>query len=201
MAKKELLNSLERNGFSKGTINAFSKIKREDFLPKDEVHMAYEDIPLPIGYYQTISQPYTIAFMLDLLELKHNISILEIGSGSGYVLALLNEISKNSKIYGIERIKELYNSSNVLLKDNKNIMILKRDGSKGLDAYSPYDRIIVSAAFEYVPYHLLKQLKIGGIIVAPVKNSIFKITRLANKNKTEEYPGFSFVPIISDELL
>ena len=121
MNKEELIALLRRERFSENILNAFEKVRREDFVPEGLKEKAYENAPLPIGYGAAISQPYTIAFMLDLLELKDNLKILEIGSGSGYVLALMNEISLNSKIYSIERIKELVDSSREVLKGKKNI--------------------------------------------------------------------------------
>ena len=111
MNKQQLIQELKKEGFSDKILKAFETIKREDFIPEKFKEYAYENESLPIEEGATISQPYTIAFMLNLLELKDNQKILEIGSGSGYVLALINEISKNSEIYGIERIKGLVESS------------------------------------------------------------------------------------------
>jgi protein-L-isoaspartate(D-aspartate) O-methyltransferase len=179
-------------------LDAFKKIERKKFISK-EFHMhAYEDSPLPIGAGQTISQPHTIAFMLDLLELKDNQKILEVGSGSGYVLALISKISKNSQIYGIERIKGLADKSKRALKNEKNIEIIHGDGSRGLPKASPLDRILTSAAADELPQKLIKQLKIGGILVAPVRNSIVYLKKTKTKNKILEFPGFRFVPLIED---
>ena len=110
MNKQQLLLSLKQKGFSKEILNAFSKIPRENFIPPQLKSKAYEDTALPIGKAQTISQPYTIAMMLSLLKLKPNQKVLEVGSGCGYVLALISEITK-SKVYGIEIIKELAEKS------------------------------------------------------------------------------------------
>lgn len=196
MKKEELLQSLKEKGFPEKILKAFRKVKREDFIPKEFKSEAYEDIPLPIGYSQTISQPYTIAFMLNLLEISDNQSILEIGSGCGYVLALISEIAKNGKIYGVERIKALADKSKKLLKNYKNVKIINKDGYYGLKKYAPYDRILVSASFNSIPLHLIDQLKKNGIIVTPVKNSIYLIRKLKGNKEIEEYPGFVFVPII-----
>jgi len=238
--KPELLTYLEKKGFSNKILKAFEKIKRENFIPKNLKPYAYEDTPLSIGNGATISQPYTIAFMLNLLELnkltdksininnlkisKSDISkinnkakkrrerslednklkvnninkpkILEIGSGSGYVLDLINEISKNSKIYGVERIKELVEKSSNVLKAKKNIVVICGDGSKGLKKYAPYDRILISASAEKIPLHLYSQLKNDGTMVCPVKNSIFQIKRRELKLEKKEFHGFIFVPLI-----
>jgi len=201
MNKPQLLNSLKQQGFPSKIIKAFKKVKRENFIPEEIKQYAYEDEPLPIGQGQTISQPYTIAFMLNLLELdkiskkQHKIKILEIGSGSGYVLALINEISKSSEIYAIERIKELANKSKQVLK-NKNIKIINKDGSKGLPKSAPFDRILISAACPKIPEHLYPQLKDNGIIVASVQNSIFQIKKINNKIQKKEFSGFVFVPLV-----
>jgi len=198
MDKRELLDRLRREGFSKKIIDAFEKVKREEFIPNGLKDYAYENEPLPIGYGQTISQPYTIAFMLNLLELRDNLKILEIGSGSGYVLALINEISKNSRIYGIERIKGLVDKSRRALREEKNIIIVCGDGSRGLRKHAPYDRILISASAKKMPEHLYSQLKDDGIIVASVGNSIFQIKKKKNKIEVREFPGFVFVPLIED---
>jgi protein-L-isoaspartate(D-aspartate) O-methyltransferase len=195
MNKRQLIRFLNNQKFPERIIKAFEKIRREDFISKEYKKIAYENIPLSIGHKQTISQPYTIAFMLFLLELDNFQRILEIGSGSGYVLALINEISKNSEIYGIERIKEIAKNSKKVLK-NENISIIIKDGSKGLKEKSPFDRILVSATSKEIPQKLIVQLKEGGILVAPVRNSIIQIKKFRNENKIKEFPGFVFVPLI-----
>jgi len=196
--KTELLRYLRNLKFPENILNAFQKVKRENFIPKNQKELSYEDVALPIGKGQTISQPYTIAFMLTLLELGDKQIILEVGSGSGYVLALINEISKNSELYGIERIKELADKSKKVLKKQKNIHIIHDDGSKGLENKAPFDRILVSASADKIPQKLVSQLKTGGVLVAPVKNSIIYIKRFANENKVKEFPGFIFVPLIEE---
>lgn len=195
MNKKELIESLRHHGFSERIIRAFKETDRENFIPEKEKKYAYEDTALPIGYMQTISQPYTIAFMLNLLELKDEQKILEVGSGSGYVLALISEISKNGKIFGIERIKELAENSRKKLKKYRNIKIIHGSGFRGLKEEAPFDRILVSASAESIPKNLIRQLKDKGILVIPVRESILKITK-GKKNKIEEYHGFRFVPLI-----
>ncbi len=221
MNKSQLLKSLQQQGFSNKILNAFKKIKRENFIPKELKQYAYENQPLPIGQGQTISQPYTIAFMLNLLRLPEldnktnnnkklisknktnnkilelkKFKILEIGSGSGYVLALINQISKNSKIYGVERIKQLAEKSKQVLKTKKNIKIIHANGTKGLKQKAPFDRILISASANELPQKIISQLDFGGIMVCVVKNSIFYIKRESKQTKIKEYPGFVFVPLI-----
>jgi len=198
MQKKDLINSLKAQKFPEKIINAFEKIPREGFVPEEHKKFSYEDIPLPIGYQQTISQPYTIAFMLTLLEVKDKQKILEVGSGSGYVLALLSQLCKNGKIFGIERIKELADSSKEKLKNYKNVKLIHGDGSKGLLKEAPFDRILVSAASNEIPQKLVMQLKPRGILVAPVRNSIIVFKKINAEGKIKEYTGFSFVPLVEE---
>ena len=198
MKKEDLIRRLKEAKFPEHIIGAFRKIDRDKFIPEVLKSRAYEDTALPIGHQQTISQPYTIAFMLSLLKLESNQKILEIGSGSGYVLALINELSQNSEILGLERIKELAQSSQKVLKSKKNITIFHKEGSKGLSGEAPFDRILVSAAFGEIPQHLVRQLKVGGILVAPVRNSIVFMQRFRNEIKVNKFPGFVFVPVIED---
>lgn len=200
MKKKDLIQQLENQKFPKKIIKAFEKVNRSEFISKKQKKYSYYNIALPIGKGQTISQPYTIAFMLTLLKLKNNQKILEVGTGSGYILALINEISKDSEIYGIERIKELMERSKKILRDKKNIKVIQGDGSKGLPGMKGkrkgFDRILVSAAAQEIPQKIIKQLKIGGILVAPVRNSIIFVKKHPKKDKIKEYPGFRFVPLI-----
>jgi protein-L-isoaspartate(D-aspartate) O-methyltransferase len=137
--------------------------------------------------------------MLDLLEVKGGQKILEVGSGSGYVLELLAQLNKKGTIFGVERVKELAESSSRVLRQYSNITVKQGDGSKGLKNEEPFDRILVSAAAASIPEKLVEQLKINGILVVPVKNSIVVVKKSALKNKIEEYPGFVFVPLIENE--
>ena len=204
MNKQELLQRLKALGFSKNILDAFSKVKRENFIPEELEKEAYKDTALPIGHGQTISQPYTIAVMLSELELKKGQNILEVGSGSGYVLALLSEIiGKNGKVSGIEVVKELVAKSKESLEDYNNIEIYHRNGSKGLPEKAPFDRILISAACREVPKELLNQLKDGGILLTPkgprFEQSLVVIERQGNEFKTiREIPGFIFVPFIEE---
>jgi protein-L-isoaspartate(D-aspartate) O-methyltransferase len=195
MEKIDLIESLRKRGFSLEIIKAFEEVKREEFILPEYRQFAYSDESLPIQGGQFISQPFAIAFMLDLLHLEDKKKILEVGSGSGYALALISRICPNSKIYGIERLKELQELSVDRLKSYGNAMIFHGDGTKGYKTQSPYDRILVSAFGEGVPTELLRQLADGGVMVIPIKDSIYKLTKRDNEITKEEYPGFKFVPL------
>ena len=203
--KTQLLSSLKHQGFSPQIINAFSKVDREKFVSEELKSRAYEDTALSIGQGQTISQPYTIAMMFELLELKSGQKVLEIGSGCGYVLALLSEIvGKKGEVFGIEIVKELSEKSKENLRDCKNVKVYNKNGAEGLEEYAPFDRILISAASEKVPQKVLNQLKDKGILVAPVGvfgigQSLTSVQR-TRKNFTikEEIPGFVFVKFVGD---
>jgi protein-L-isoaspartate(D-aspartate) O-methyltransferase len=186
MNKKELILGLRKEGFNDKILRAFEKIPRENFVPEKLRNLAYENIALPLASGATISQPYTIAFMLSLMELKKGQKILEIGSGSGYVLALLSEITKG-EIYGMEIIKNLVEKSKETLKKYKNVKIISRDGSRGLETEAPFDRILISADTKRVPEHLYSQLKEKGILVAPVGGSILQIIKGKEKIRIKSW--------------
>jgi len=269
MNKQELIEVLKAEGFSKNILNAFEKIPREKFISEKYKNYAYLNEPLPIDEGATISQPYTIAFMLELMELdklipptppklininnlqnkerayqakeenqtpldlsdanksaecpdrvghgargggveKNKIKILEIGSGCGYVLALIDEILKSKKINnyqltGIEINNKLVENSRQVLKDRKNIKVICSNGSMGLVGgrsdrvlmSDKSDRILVSAAYDRIPNHLLKQLKRRkGILVTPVRNSIYQVKKKSHSIHAKGFPGFVFVPLV-----
>ena len=202
MDRKGLVESLKEKGFSKQIVSAFSKVKRENFVPKNLKDMAYEDTSLPIGKGQTISQPYTIALMLSLLELKKGQKVLEVGSGCGYVLALLSEITgKDGKIFGVEIIPELAAKSRENLKGFKNISAHAGNGKLGIPKEAPFDRIMISAGYKEIPRLLIEQLKEKGIIVAPIGikygQSLVPYKKVnSGLELKKEIPGFIFVPLI-----
>lgn len=196
MDKASLINHLEKEGLSEPILRAFARVPREQFMLPDYKQHAYENNAFPIGYNSTISQPSTIAFMLKLLDVQQGQKVLEIGSGSGYVLALLAElVGTSGRVYGVEIIKELAEYSQAKLKNYQNISIFHQSGSNGLSQYAPYERVLISASCPSVPMHLTGQLAENGIIVASVKNSIVKIVKEKNKISFQEYPGFVFVPL------
>ena len=206
MDKVQLLKSLKQEGFSKSIIDAFSKVKRENFITENMKSKAYEDTALPIGEGQTISQPYTTATMLSLLSLKKSQRVLEIGSGCGYVLALMSEmVGKKGKVFGMEIVGGLAEKSKENLEDYKNVKVFHKSGFEGFPEKAPFDRIILSAACRSIPEKLMSQLKEGGILVAP-QGSRFEqeIVVIQRKTDTEfevikKLPGFVFVPFVEDD--
>lgn len=196
MTKQELLADLKDKGFDKRIIDAFSEVPRENFVPLKYHSRAYDDQPLPLGVEgATISQPYTIAFMLKHLDVHPNAKILEIGSGCGYVLALLAKLAPGGEIHGIELSAKLVEEAKRKVSKQTNVSIYKGNGKRGYLRHAPYDRILVSAAFQYVPYHLLEQVKINGVLVAPVGRSIVVLKKRIDGVSEKEFKGFSFVPL------
>jgi protein-L-isoaspartate(D-aspartate) O-methyltransferase len=193
--KKKLLKDLKAQGCNEAIINAFKRVEREKYLSEDLHACAYHDIPLPIGYGQTISQPSTSAFMLDLLSLYNKHRVLEVGCGSGYLLNLLAKMDYNLDIYGTELLEELANIATKRLNEYQSIKIYHTPDSLGLKDEAPFDRIIVSAATDKIPKELFKQLKEGGIMVIPINDSLYKIIKIENKKQITQYPGFEFVPL------
>ncbi len=200
---KELVDSLiERKVLkTKEIIDAFLKIDRKNFVPQEFINEAYNDYPLPIGQGQTISQPYTVAFMLELLEPQKNQKILDIGFGSGWTTSLLAEISQN-KVYAIEIVPEVFefgkkNIEKYNFIEKGIVEVFLGDGSKGLKEYAPFDRILVSAAAKEIPQELIAELKDGGILVIPDFDGIYKIKKINGKIEKEYYPGFVFVPLVT----
>ena len=199
-----LINDLIKNGYLKSdeVIEAFSEINRMDFLPSELEAEAYSDVALPIGYGQTISQPSTVATMLELLEPRLGHNVMDIGSGSGWTTALLAHIVGHSgHVTAIERIDALreWGGKNVGKYDNlKGVAEFQGgDGVLGFSEKAPYDRILVSASAVEVPKELKKQLKVGGKMVIPVKDSLVYIEKKSAEEFYEEkYPGFAFVPLV-----
>ena len=207
-----LIDDLIQAGWLKtpAIIKAFLKIKREDFLPEKMKDDAELNEALPIGLGQTISQPLTVAFMLEKLAPQAGDKILDIGSGSGWTSALLSEIvGQRGRVIAIEIVPELkeFGEKNVskynYIKRGLAEFILG-DGSRGYDKYAPYDKILASASARDLPPAWREQLKVGGRIVAPIKNSIWLFIKKpfdAAQGKSEfeefEFPGFAFVPLIN----
>lgn len=199
-----MISQLIDSGYLKtpAIIEAFKKIDRRDFVPEELKGFAYVNEPLMIGEGQTISQPLTVAFMLELLELAPGQNILDIGTGSGWQAALLAKIvGLAGKVISIERIKSLSDrAKKSLLKFHfNNIELIVGDGSQGCPKGAPYDRVVAAASAQEIPQPWKDQIKIGGIIVAPVGESLVKLTKLGETEfKTERFPGFVFVPLIKD---
>lgn len=186
-------------------IEAFERVDRKDFVPEDLKSEANVNAPLPIGFGQTISQPLTVAFMLELLQPKPGDKILDIGSGSGWQTALLAYIAskkQGGKVYGIERIPQLVEFSKRNIEKYQFIQkgiveILNKDGSRGLKQEALFDKIIAAASAEEIPGAWKQQLKIKGRLVTPVKSSIWLLIKNGEAEfEKKEFPGFAFVPLI-----
>jgi len=184
-------------------LEAMRKIPRHLFIPKIFESESYNDYPVEIGYGQTISQPYIVALMTELLEPKPEHKILEIGTGSGYQTAILASIVK--EVYTIERIKELHKSSMKILSELgfNNIYFKLGNGYHGWAEAAPFDGIIVTACAPYVPEELIKQLKINSHLIIPVGNyfqELYRITKI-NENKYDEKSVIPvrFIPLIDDD--
>ncbi len=207
---KELTRELKKKSVIKRerVYSAFLEVDRKDFIPEEKKVHAYEDIPLSIGYGQTISQPSVVVFMIEKLEVKNGENVLDIGCGSGWTTAILAKIvGESGKVTGIERKKELksFGEKNLskydLLKEGR-VQILCKDGYKGHEESAPYERILVSAALEDkedIPASWREQLKEGGVIVVPIKDSIYKLTKEGDELIEEKYFGFRFVPLIKEK--
>jgi len=206
----ELIQQLIDQGYlkTKKIIEAFQKINRRDFVLSDMQLESRKNIPLSIGHGQTISQPLTVAFMLEHLDVQEGQKVLDIGSGSGWTASLLAEIvGPKGKVFAIERIQELkdFGESNTakynFIKSNRAVFIVG-DGTKGLPDQAPFDRIHVAAAANKIPSTLLKQLTIGGKLIIPQGinfQDIFLIEKIGkDKYQQEKFPGFSFVPLIEN---
>ena len=186
----------------KKVISAFLKVPRHEFVPPPHRKDAYGDFPLPIGEGQTISQPYMVALMTELLLLKGDEKVLEIGTGSGYQTAILAEIAKS--IYTVERIASLLERAKEILEflGYKNIHFRVGDGTKGWEENAPYDAIIVTAASPEIPPPLFEQLKEGGRMVIPVGNrlgqDLIRVTKKKGKPKKENFGPCIFVPLIGE---
>ena len=179
---------------------AFKLVNRVDFVPDSIKEEADIDVPLPIGFGQTISQPTTVLMMLEWLEAKAGNKVLDVGSGSGWTTALLSHIvGPKGKVFAIERLPELveFGRDNCKKIGISNAQFIKAGKDYGLPKYLPYDRILVSASAQKLPEALLNQLKVGGKLVIPVQNDILEISKTSNKNyKSVKHPGFVFVPLI-----
>ncbi|MDD5710496.1 MAG: protein-L-isoaspartate(D-aspartate) O-methyltransferase [Candidatus Colwellbacteria bacterium] len=204
MTKAQLIHELIDEGYLRTPllIKAFEKVDRKDFVPAALMYEAYQNCPLPIGYGQTISQPLTVAFMLELLSVKTGNRVLEIGTGSGWQTALLAYLTgTNGEVVGIERIPELEEMTKKNIKKykelNARVKILLGDGSKKVSNETPFERIIVGASAENVPQIWLEQLSLEGVLVAPIGNSVLRLTKNDRGGiEREEYRGFIFVPLI-----
>ncbi len=213
-----LREHLEERGITNPRVlEVFREVPREQFAPPQLRNLAYEDTPLDIGSGQTISQPYTVAFMTQLLDPRPSDVVLEVGTGSGYQAAILSCLVK--QVYTIERFAELAERARTVLKElgYANVEVIVGDGSLGFPDQAPFDAIIVTAGAPAIPESLLRQLKVGGRMVIPVAVStglkatlsgvervgegmqeMKKITKTEKGIREETYPGFRFVPLVGE---
>lgn len=202
--RQQLAAIVEAKGVKdKKVLAAINKIPRHLFMDSSFEDHAYQDKAFPIAADQTISQPYTVAFQTELLEIQKGDTVLEIGTGSGYQTAVLCELG--AKVYSIERQRELYKKTKVFLANigYRPKYLSFGDGYKGLEEYAPYDKIIVTAGAPFVPKPLLAQLKVGGRLVIPVGENVQVMTLFVRKSNKEfdkkEFGDFRFVPLLEDK--
>ncbi len=198
----ELIDSMIVGGalHTPAIIDAFKKVDRRYFVPSSFSEHIYVDAPLPIGEEQTISQPSTVAFMLEQLEPREGDSILDIGSGSGWTTALLCSIvGETGSVTGLERKEALVEQGrrNLSKFDFSGKCSIEKAGESLGIPEKKFDKILVSASADEIPEVLFSQLKEGGILVVPVRNSIFKFKKISQTQlESREFPGFVFVPLI-----
>lgn len=201
--RNQLVSVIQSKGIKdRNVLGAISKVPRHLFMDSGFIDFAYQDKPFPIGADQTISQPYTVAFQTELLQVQPKDKILEIGTGSGYQTAVLIELK--AEVYSIERQKELFTKVKKFLPKVGYVpkKMVFGDGYLGLPEYAPFDGIIVTAGAPFVPNDLLSQLKIGGKLVIPVgegEQVMTLIIRKGDKNfEKHELGNFRFVPMLKD---
>lgn len=179
---------------------AFKTIDRKDFVREEHKSDPYGDYPLPIGFGQTISQPTTVAMMLEMLQPQEGDRVLDIGTGSGWTTAILAiMVGPEGYVVGVEKVSELvdFGAKNLKKYDFDNVRIFPAEETLGKPELGPFDKVLVSASAHEFPVELLEQVKVGGIVVIPVKNSVFRVKKTSeNDYVSEEYPGFAFVPLV-----
>jgi protein-L-isoaspartate(D-aspartate) O-methyltransferase len=206
--RKELVALLRRKGITdEKVLAAIERVPRHLFMSNDTIFdvAAYEDKAFPIGEGQTISQPYTVAYQSQLLELLPKEKVLEIGTGSGYQAAILAEMG--AKVFSIERQRKLYDRTRDVLNalGYKAVKLFFGDGYEGLATFAPYDKIIITAAAPHVPEKLLGQLMLGGQMILPLEmdgaTKMVRITRLEEKEYDQEiFSDFAFVPMLKGKV-
>ena len=198
--RARLIEHLSREIKDRRVLEAMARIPRERFVPKESRHLAYEDIPLPIGLEQTISQPFIIALMTEALELTGAEKVLEIGTGSGYQAAILAELTR--RVVTVERLPKLAETAGKVLDslDYRNVEIRLSGETLGCPEEAPFEAILVTAGAPSVPPELISQLALGGRMVIPVGSrylqELVKITRQRKKNRIENLGGCRFVSLI-----
>ncbi len=202
--RNDLIEKLSLNGISdKNVLKAIYDVQRHKFVPHALVHHAYKDVALPIGYGQTISQPYTVAVMTQALELETGRKVLEVGTGSGYQAAILEKMGM--QVYTIERQLDIYLHTQKLFdKLGSRVHMKYGDGTIGWEEFAPFEGIIVTAGSPSIPLSLKKQLAVNGRLVIPVgtmKSQTLKVIKRIDDDQFEEkeIPEFIFVPLIGKE--
>lgn len=202
--RKKLVEVVRQKGITdENVLNAMEIVPRHWFFDSGFLEFAYEDKAFPIGAGQTISQPYTVAFQTQLLQVKRGDKILEVGTGSGYQASILYQMG--AKVFSIERQKALYSKSKIMLPEaGFMIKVFFGDGYKGLPSFAPFDKIIVTAGAPFIPEQLTAQLKPGGVLVIPVNESdaqtMTTVTKLADGTlETMQHGRFRFVPLLGDK--
>ena len=201
--RKKLMDVLREKGISdEAVLNAMNNIPRHSFMDSAFDNIAYEDRAFPISDGQTISQPYTVAYQTQLLQIKRNEKVLEIGTGSIYQATVLAELC--AKVFTIERQKNLFDKTKQYIFKSKyhNLKFFYGDGFEGLPTYAPFDKVIITAAAPFIPPKLIQQLKPGGFMVIPVDEGLqqrmLRLTKNADGTYSEElFENFSFVPMLT----
>jgi len=201
--RKQMVEDLQKKGIvDTHLLNVFNEVPRHFFIPSSLYVHAYEDMALPIACKQTISQPYTVAIQTQLLEVVKNKRILEIGTGSGYQAVILKKLG--AYVYTIERHIHIYEATKKLFeKMDINIATKYGDGYLGWSEFAPFDGIVITCGAAEVPQKLLSQLKVGGILVVPLGESVQVMTKIVRLSETEykttEHGTFRFVPMLQDK--
>ncbi len=203
--KKSLLEKLRRELRDDNVVDAMYKVPREAFVPAGLRNMAYSDIPLPIGYGQTVSQPYMIATMLSVLGLRGNESILELGTGSGYQAAILAELVPDGKVLSVEIVPELESQARERLASlgYSNLEVESASGELGCPNRAPFDAIVVSAGAPKLPHSLITQLSVGGRMAIPIGNlegqNLMKVDRTGEGYNVRVLGACRFVPLVGND--
>lgn len=200
--RRQLIKTLREKGVqNEQLLEVMGKLARHYFFDTGFDDWAYKDVAFPIGEEQTISQPYTVAYQTNLLDIKPNDKILEVGTGSGYQAAILHDMG--ARVYTIERHETLYRRTSDLLKDlgYSRIRTFLGDGYQGLPRFAPFDKILITAAPPSIPVELQQQLKIGGVLVCPVgdqdeSQQMIRLIKTEDQPIVERHDYFKFVPMV-----
>ena len=203
--RKQLVETLRAKGINdEAVLAAINEVPRHVFLDSSFVELAYQDQAFPIGSGQTISQPHTVAFQTQLLQVERGVKVLEVGTGSGYQACVL--AAMGAKVFSIERQRNLYFKTKDILEHLPfRVKTFLGDGYEGLPTYAPFDRVIITAGAPSIPEKLIEQLKPGGIMVIPMDNAegdgqtMLRVTKMDDGSlKKEEFGDFKFVPMLKE---